>query len=136
MVYCEISFIRFISIILVLICHVLQAMNNRGCYYFNIGVYFFLFISGYIYAKKGIDNFILFYKKRFIKLLIPYYFLIFIILIVDIKTGETITIKGLLSSLMCLQWYGYSIPQCGHLWYISCILFCYILIPLLQWVYQ
>ena len=59
-----------------------------------------------------------------------------VIIIVNLIKGENIAIKGLISSVFCLQWYGYTVQNCGHLWYISCMLFCYLITPVLQWMFR
>lgn len=76
----------------------------------------------------------LFYKQRLVRILVPYYIMLGAIIIVNLLQGENTSVKGLLSSIMCLQWYGNTVPNCGHLWYISCILFCYLITPVLRWI--
>lgn len=130
------SMVRLIAMISIIMCHILQYIGNMACYYLNVGVYLFLFISGYLYGTKEIHDVITFYKKRLIRILVPYYLMLSVIIIVNLLQGETMTIKALLSSALCLQWYGETVPNCGHLWYISCILFCYLITPILQWIAQ
>lgn len=127
-----ISITRFIAMITIIICHILQSRSNNLCFYFNIGVSIFLFISGYIYGSRKINNVTHFYRNRAMRILIPYYLMIIIIIIVNIIQGNSLKIQDILSSLLCLQWYGYTVPNAGHLWYISCIIFCYLITPLLQ----
>lgn len=128
------SLMRFLSIICVFSCHILQYYKHLGCNYLNVGVWIFLFISGFIYGKRIIQNVFLFYLHRMIRILVPYYIVLIVAVSIEMLAGQGITRGGLLSSVMCLQWYGESVPNCGHLWYISCILFCYLITPVLQWI--
>ena len=112
----------------------MQNLGNISCYYLNVGVWLFLFISGFLYGKKDISNVTVFYKKRLVRILVPYYIMLGVIILVNLLLGDSITAKELISSILCLQWYGKTVPNCGHLWYISCILFCYLITPILQWI--
>lgn len=127
------SIVRLVSMIMIILCHIMQYEGNEACYYLNVGVGIFLFISGYLYGNKEILDVKDFLKKRLIRILPPYYLMLAIIILVNCLKGETISVKGLISSFMALQWYGHIVPNCGHLWYISCILFCYMITPILQW---
>ena len=128
------SMVRFIAMISIILCHIMQNLGNISCYYLNVGVWLFLFISGFLYGKKDISNVTVFYKKRLVRILVPYYIMLGVIILVNLLQGDSITAKELISSILCLQWYGKTVPNCGHLWYISCILFCYLITPILQWI--
>lgn len=127
-----ISISRLFAICLILMCHVFQAVDNPICYFLNIGVQMFLFMSGYLYGTKSIQDVYEWYKKRAHRILIPYYIMLFIIVLVNCIQRVPPTPLELVSSLLCMQWYGYSVPNAGHLWYISCILFCYLITPIIQ----
>ena len=117
------SMVRLIAMISIISCHIMQYFGNISCYYLNVGVWLFLFISGFLYGKKDISDVTVFYKKRLVRILVPYYIMLGVIILVNLLQGESITAKELISSILCLQWYGKTVPNCGHLWYISCILF-------------
>ena len=127
------SIVRLLAMIMIIICHVLQSQDYALRYYFNAGVYVFLFLSGFLYGQKEISDIAGFFKKQFLKLYIPYILVLIVIVSVNIITGNATSVKEIASSVLCLQWYGTSVPRCGHLWYVSCIIFCYALIPLLQY---
>ena len=128
------SIVRLLAMVMIVVCHILQSQSNNLCFYFNVGVYLFLFLSGFLYGGKKISDIITFFKKQGLKLYVPYLLTLIVIIIADISTGSTFSIKDMLSSVLCLQWYKFTIPNCGHLWYVSCIIFCYALIPLLQFM--
>lgn len=124
--------IRFLAMCCIVICHILQHQGYRLAFYFNIGVPVFLVISGYLFGKREISSAFNFLKNRFLRILVPYYLMLVIIVLVNLGIGESFTVKKLLSMLLCQQWFGNTIPNCGHLWYISCILVCYLATPILQ----
>ena len=51
-----ISIMRILVMFSIIVCHLLQAYNNRYCWSFNIGVWVFLAISGYLYGCKVIED--------------------------------------------------------------------------------
>lgn len=67
-----ISIMRILAMFSIIVCHLLQAYNNRYCWLFNIGVWVFLAISGYLYGCKVIEDWGHWFKTRFKKLYIPY----------------------------------------------------------------
>ena len=126
------SLVCLASIICIFSCHLLQYYKHLGCNYLNIGVWLFLFISGFIYGKRTLQDVFSFYLHRMIRILVPYYIILIVAVSIEMLVGQGITFGEVFSSAMCLQWYGESVPNCGHLWYISCIIFCYLVTPVLQ----
>ncbi len=126
--------LRFLAMLCIVVCHILQQAGDRLAFYLNIGVPVFLCISGYIFGSREISGITGFYKARGLRILIPYYLLLTITVAANVLTGTMITLKECISSLLCQQWYGPSVPNCGHLWYITCILVCYLITPALQWI--
>ena len=55
------SMVRFIAMISIILCHIMQYFGNISCYYLNVGVWLFLFISGFLYGKKDISDVTVFY---------------------------------------------------------------------------
>ena len=63
-----ISYIRFIAMVMIIVCHFFQYYENELAYWFNVGVEIFFIISGYLYASKNIVdpiNFITRQLKKF-----------------------------------------------------------------------
>ena len=109
-------------------CHILQYYGKELAWWLNVGVQIFLLMSAFLYEQKEISNSLLFYKKNFIKILVDYYlFLLFVIPIYLYFTDISITTKIWLKLIFGLK----ALPGLDHLWYISTILFCYLLIPFL-----
>lgn len=127
-----ISLARLMAMLLIFFCHVFQARENLLAEYFNAGVQIFLVISGYLHGKKRINRVSDFYKKRLTRLLVPYYLALIVVVMVNLAQGIHSAPAQYLSSVLCLQWFLDPVPQCGHLWYITCILLCYLMTPVLQ----
>lgn len=128
----SISFVRCIATIIIVVCHYLSYYNIKYANWFNVGVQIFLFMSGWLYGfkvkEKQIDDW-LFVKKNFFKILLPYWtFLLFVIPLYFIFASDTINIITTYKTFFGVgRIYGLE-----HLWFISYILFCYLLTPLLN----
>lgn len=128
---CAISFLRISAMILILSCHYLQAYNNKWAWLLNIGVQMFLCISGYLYGTKEILNWKDWFFNRLKKLYIP--FAIFLIFTIPILSRtESITLKQIVVYIFNLQGLLGNIPGITHLWFMTAIMVCYIITPILQ----
>lgn len=129
----RISLIRIIATIGIVACHIFQEYGSELANWFNVNVQVFLFMSGFLYGNKTIENKILWIKNRLIRILVPYYmFLILAIIIYMIFGSNLISFSNTFTNILCLQLFWDGIPGLGHLWFIPLILFCYIITPLLQ----
>ena len=109
-------------------CHFCQYYGNEWAWWLNVGVQIFFTISGFLYGNKEIKEPISWLKKQFSKILIPYYvFLILAITAYAIACPEILTLSSLAHAVFCLP----GIKGLGHLWFVSYIMFCYLLTPLL-----
>ena len=134
-----ISVIRSISMIMIVICHYCQIIPQIAFLgqFFNVGVQIFFIISGFLYGHKKIVEINQWYIKSLIKIVLPlycYYFFIGIILIACNKLGD-MYFKDIIKIILNLQ--GFTDAKIGniitvHLWFISYILLCYLITPLLQ----
>lgn len=131
-----ISVIRIIATLLIVTCHILQGYENRWAWVLNVGVQIFFFISVFLYGKKDIQNSIVWWKGRIRKVYLPY--LCYLILCLPwfwIFASEFISIKKFLVYLFCFQGVISSagIQGLGHLWFVSIIMVCYLITPVLQY---
>ena len=74
----SIQLIRILSMFLIIIgCHLISEFGNdilkKAGQIFNVGVYIFLFISGYLYGDKIIKNKKKWYFKRLKRILIMFF---------------------------------------------------------------
>lgn len=125
----SISLIRAFATLSIIACHIMQYFNCYAAKWVNVGVQIFFCISGFLYADKNIGNQIDFYKKRALKLLIPYYIVFMIAVILQLLfASEYLKIEEVLGGLVLYK----RISGGGHLWFVPVILFAYLILPLLQ----
>lgn len=129
----SISFVRCISMIFIILCHVFQYFDKEIAWWLNVGVQLFLFISGWLYSNKKIDNYKKFYLKEFIKILLPYYLYILIITILYYIFAPTIiNLNDFFKSLLLCG----TLKGLSHLWFIRYIVLCYLLLPFLYIIFN
>ena len=134
--YC-ISFIRVFAMVLIFLCHLVQESNNgvivQTAQIFNVGVFIFLFISGYLYGQKNIENIKKWYMRRGIRILIPLYiFIILLCLITTLFCDKEIEIKKIFIYMLNLQGFLGGIHGAEHLWFLSILMVCYLVTPILN----
>ena len=123
-----ISLLRFLSFCSIVVCHFFQYYGHPLAWWFNLGVQIFLVISGYLYGQKGIPaDPLTFVKKNFAKILRPYWTVITLALVVGTATGLILLHPRHIFEIVFL---GNYIPGGEHLWFVSCILLCYLITPL------
>lgn len=129
----NISIIRLVSLLMIIACHIMQGLNLWTAFWFNLGVQIFFFISGFLYGKKDIGNLKEWYKKKIVKILIPSSLLVLIVIIVDylflnITYNKTVVV----GSLLGFQGFNGTIPMLSNTWFVSYILLCYLITPILE----
>ena len=125
----SISLIRLISIIFIITCHMMQYYNFFLAWWFNVGVQIFFCISGYLYGQKKSIFPLNFYKRRFKKILHPYWITVVIFGVVEVAFFRNdFSIKHFIGALLCRT----TISGGEHLWFIPVILMCYVITPLLN----
>lgn len=128
----SVSFARFVAMCMIILCHIMQMENFtvygiQFTFWFNVGVQMFLFISGFLYGNRIIDDVLIFYKKALNKILVDYYvFILIMIPIYFIWDRKNININSAISLLT----FSSSVKGLGHLWFIATIIICYLLTPL------
>lgn len=130
----SVSIIRILATSFILICHLLPQNLSWATQFFNVGVYIFLLISGFLYGNKKIKSFPYWLYSRFLKIFIPVIITaIFVALItnifVDIDILPLFTYAFNLQGLNFLQGY-FSLPfyhGLAHLWFVTVIMICYLL---------
>mgnify|MGYP003290594979 CR=1 FL=1 len=123
----SISFVRCIAMIFIVLCHVQQHYDIKLCWWFNVGVQIFFFISGWLYINKKFDSIkeiLEFYFKNAVKILTNYYIyitVVFIVLTYLNKVPEDYINLYKITGV---------VPGLGHLWFIKYILICYLITPI------
>lgn len=126
-----ISLIRFLAMLTIIVCHFCRYYGSEWVNWLAIGVPMFFILSGFLYGNRSIDEPIPWLKKRFVKLLVPYY--IFLTLAI---VGYLIVAPGVIQWKIVFTTYLVvgTIGGIGHLWFVSYILFCYLLTPYLAMI--
>ena len=125
-----------ISFIFIITYHLLMALSPAERWYdgwgadffpFHMTLQTFLFISGYLYANKKVDDKKKFYKKELVKLLFPVLclFITFVVLHLCIHPDSINPIN------FWHNFIGDGYPF-NHLWFVWFLVVCYLLIPFFQ----
>lgn len=124
----SISVIRMMAMISIIVCHLCQYYESEWAWWLNVGVQIFFIISGFLYGNKQIDEPIVWIKKQFVKILVPYYIFLVIAVIgyvmIDSNQLDVVPIIGAVFTIG-------TIKGIGHLWFVGYILFCYLMTPYL-----
>lgn len=128
---------RIVATLMIFMCHTVFLFGKTislSAQFFNIGVSVFLFISAYLFTlrKNAITNIFEWYKKRFLRLCVPYYWLILFICLSCLITHVKIQILNVFESVLFLQGLTENyLPGGGHLWYLTAMLLSYLITPML-----
>lgn len=99
-----ISHLRVLAMLSIVVCHFMQALNNQWAWVLNIGVQIFLFMSGFLYGHKHIDNWLNWVEKRITRVYIP--FLLFFVAIIPLyAVSGLISLKSIVVYILDLQWF-------------------------------
>lgn len=148
----SITCLRVLSMILIVLCHSISyytfipwsAHLNQ---FLSVGVQVFLLISGYLYGRGTITNYRQWIYGRANRIWLP----VAIVVLVDVSLMYLIKIKTdlftfvmyllNLHGLLFLNWFFFrrfiiEIKNLGPLWFTTIIMICYMIVPLLQYIYQ
>jgi peptidoglycan/LPS O-acetylase OafA/YrhL len=132
----SLEYIRSISAMFIFLCHLFMIYGNTAyAFWLNTGVQLFLIISAYLMAQKDLkkSEIVSFYKKRLSRILLPYevYLLMVILVLIVIGYGvKPISVLFYMTGMAAFTSSG--VLGLGHFWYITILLICYLLVPLLN----
>ena len=133
----NISIIRLLSFLMIISCHILQGLGLEAAFYLNIGVQIFFFVSGYLYAKKEIKDYKKFYKTRLIKILFPLSILVISLIIIEkLFFNKTYSLIQMISNILGFGVFNGIIEVISNTWFVSYILICYIITPIIQKIFS
>lgn len=128
-----ITYLRVLALTLIVSCHFLQAANNKLAWVLNIGVHIFFYISGYIYGHRVIAMWPSWYIKRGIRIQPPLLITVLLFAIISyLLFPNSVHILSIASYFIGTQWFWGGLQGMEHLWFITAILLCYLITPLLQ----
>lgn len=137
----NISIIRVVAMLSIVAGHWCLWKNINLYQFGGIGVEIFLFISGYLYAGKSIENSMEWLQKRFLKLMPAVWIIAIPMLIFYIVNKKIIfAIKNYCLFLFGLSGLSFVFTKIktegfeglGHLWFVTIILMCYLLLILVK----
>jgi len=128
-----ISVIRVVSMFMIVVCHIFLALDNELAWWFNVGVYTFIFISGFLFGQKPMGAVITWFKRRVRKIIVPYYiFVLSFLLLVFIARRDLFITPHVIANLLMLNFILPGIGGLGHLWFVPVIIICYLTTPFLD----
>ena len=128
-----ISMLRFISMLMIIACHICQHYEIELAFWFNVGVQVFFMISGFLYGQKDINNPFAWFWKQFKKIAVQYYlFVMLITILLILFHRDVLNLYDLATSILFIG----TIKGFGYLWFVGYILFCYLITPILQYSCQ
>lgn len=131
-----ISAVRLIATCMIVAFHFVQHYTGRQLFWLNVGVQIFLVISGYLYGKRVYNRefrWLRWIVKSFKKILLDYYIYIIPMLILYwIYSPSMLSSEKVIGALLGAR----IVIGMGHFWFISYILFCYLLTPLLNGIWE
>lgn len=127
-----ISLVRVLACALIVWNHLSNFMLNgflNRWNWANIGVQVFFFMSGYLYGGRIIHDRKAWLIKQTKKIVKPYYlYLLLIIPVICFIDINSLNILNISSAFLCIQGFSlYQIDGLGQHWFVSYILFCYLL---------
>lgn len=130
-----ISIIRIIAMILIVSCHITQGYGQPIAFILNVGVQLFFLISGFLYGKVEIPSALDFYKKRIVKIYIPFIIVVLLFAgIYKILGVESVSWRQLIPYVFNMQAFVRPIEGLNHMWFLSVIIICYIITPIVKYL--
>ena len=131
----SIQVIRIVSMILIIFAHIASESSSgiikNSAQFLNVGVWIFLFISGYLYGRKEKIEIKRFYIGRLKKVFLPMYLFMICLYIITYIVKGNIDIKYAVIYLFDLQYIFGGMNGATHLWFLTSIGICYLITPFL-----
>ncbi len=140
----KISVTRIAGMFLIFATHLFLGFYGSSLgYVFNVGVPLFFIISGYLYGEKEIKEPVIWYFRRFIKICVPMYIFVlpvwlycFIRYGARFPYGYILNWQGLSFVFVRIKESFLMLPESmsgiGHLWFLTVIMLCYLLLILVK----
>lgn len=121
----------------IILCHVVVHYPNvyvqMSSQFFCIGVQIFFCLSGFLLGLQGqIQSIGIWYKKRLKRIYIPWLLFVIVLGFVHFIQGSDLLTWNWLRLLLGLQGADVGVPGAGHTWFITSLLLCYLVTPLLS----
>ena len=135
-----ISFVRVVAMLSIIVGHICTEYRINTFQFGGIGVEIFLFISGYLYGTREINNYVQWGIKRWKRLIPPLWYAVAICTFVTILMGASMKWTVILTYIFCAQGIGRIVIKnrmqtllgMGQTWFLTILVVCYILMLLLK----
>lgn len=149
--YSEIVLLHCVGMLMILFAHIAHANGFMGIGEILIsGVPLFLFVSGFLVGARPCNHNITWIGKKTKRILLPYYLLLFVVFVLHLilQTDQLVAkqwiilfanMQGLKNFLFHNDLTGYYSPLeqgLGHLWFVTIIMICYLLVPIMEKVFE
>ena len=129
----SISIIRVLAMISIIIGHFLSMIGINHFQFGAIGVEIFLFISGWLYSEKRIENSKKWLIQRWKRLIIPYWIVLFFLILLQFVNHYKIDIQSIILFFLNLQGINKvftniaisPISGIGQTWFLTVLMICY-----------
>lgn len=134
----SVQLIRIVAMFLIILDHLLMGVDiplkSLISQVTNSGVLIFLFLSGFLYGKKITSNWSQWYVKRIARICVPMWIFMIVDFIVEYALWGNFELKYIFIYMFNLQ--GILGVNIGgeSLWFLTLIMLCYLITPLLQWI--
>ena len=130
----SLQMIRILSMLSIVLCHLVQEVNDATIakmgQFLNVGVYVFLFLSGWLYGNKRIGDFGNWLLARVTRVLVPMWLFLVPLFCIHFYRGTMDWLKVPVYLTNTQYWFG-GIGGGQHLWFVSVIFLCYCITPFL-----
>lgn len=129
-----ISAIRVLAMTLIIACHFAQAYGYTIAFLLNVGVQIFFLTSGFLYGKIEVTQPLEFYKKRLLRVYVPCILVVAVVMLIQGLIGTwQFNVRDVLIYVFNLQGFvSTSVDGLNHLWFLSILMICYLLVPWIQ----
>lgn len=129
--------IRVTAMAMILLCHFFQVIGVvRIAFWLNTGVQIFFVLSAFLLCKRSLRSVSdrwTFIKKRFIRIMIPLWTYLVTIVAALLVLGYSVKPDAVILYALGLTAFSPNgVLGLGHLWYITAILICYAMLPVLE----
>lgn len=132
-----ITYYRILGTFFILLCHFTAQSSNpyigMSSQFFNVGVEMFVILSGFVFGLQGSSTMPVYswYRKRLKRIFIPFYLFEAVLLGAYLKKGLYISWSRWIPFTFGLQGTDVGILGAEQTWFITGILSCYLLTPIL-----
>lgn len=123
--------------VMIVLCHLVvrapSPVVRLSGQFFNAGVPIFFMISGFLFGLKEIEGTALqWYGKRAKRIFPSYYLFLALLFAIYLVIGKTLKWKNWIVSIFCLQAVEIYLQGAAHLWFLTVLLACYLITPILN----